>query len=65
MKITNVEGIRKEQFIEFLNQVEGNPLIKFTGFDIIDYTWMDYTVVSMETQENNGETCVILTEDSL
>lgn len=65
MKITNVEGIKKEQFIEFLNQVEGNPLIKFTGFDVVDYTWMDYRVASMETTEHNGETCIILTENSI
>jgi len=33
MKITNVEGIRKDDLINFLNQIEGNPIIKCEQYD--------------------------------
>lgn len=50
MKITNVEGIRKDDLIAFLNQIEGNPLIKIEEYDyMIGHT--DEEVIEVEHDE--------------
>lgn len=51
MKITNQEGIRKEELIQFLNKIEGNPLITFYAHTGDGYSCETFVVSSVELED--------------